>query len=223
MVFAAPFTADAAEALGGQDNNSVGVLSTLLDHSMVSPAERPDGQRAFRLLDPIRQFAAAQLEDASQTLSQLERYLLGVLQAASRQHGSRDQDMRQLDSEQPNLRVVLSWITRDGRPSDELLRAVGDAWVWLLVRGQLRQSAPLWQQIAPLLTPPPRGGGDRMARAWLLAAGWANQGEFTRAVALVDEVLADVRRVEKPSRTALLLMLRGVARVNSAHEQARAD
>ena len=63
-------------------------------------------------------------------------------------------------------------------------------------------------------------GGEYAAQ---LAAGWANQGEFTKAVALVDEVLADARRVEKPSRTALLLMVRGVARVYSAHEQARAD
>ena len=221
---AAPFTADGAEALGGQDvGDPVEVLSTLLDHSMVSPAERPDGQRAFRLLDPIRRFAAAQLEDAGETLSHLERYLLGVLEAAGRRYGSQDRDMRQLDSEQPNLRVVLSWIARDGRSSDELLRGVGDAWVWLLVRGHLRQSAPLWQQIAPLLAQEPRSGSGRMAHAWLLACGWMNQGEFTKAVDLLDEVLPDARPVEQPSRIALLLMVRGVARVYSAHGQARAD
>jgi hypothetical protein len=44
---------------------------------MVSPADRPDGERAFRLLGPIRGFAAAQLADPGQTLSRLERYLLG--------------------------------------------------------------------------------------------------------------------------------------------------
>jgi len=222
--FAAPFTADAAEALdAGDAGDPVEVLSTLLDHSMVSPAERPDGQRAFRLLDPIRQFAAARLEDASETLGHLERYLLGVLDIAGRQHGSRDRDMRQLDSEQPNLRVVLRWIARDGRPWDELSRAVGDAWVWLMVRGHLRQSAPLWQQIAPLLAQEPRSGGSgRVARAWLLANGWANQGEFTKAADLLDEVLPDARSVEQPSRTALLLMLRGVVCVYSEHGQARA-
>ena len=126
-VFAAPFTAAAAEAVGGQeDRDAVQDLSTLLDHSMLSPAERPDGQRAFRLLDPIRRFAAAQLTDPSQTLSRLQRYLLGVLEAASPQHGSRDLDMRRLDSEQPNLRAALSWITRDQQPPDRLLRALGN-------------------------------------------------------------------------------------------------
>jgi predicted ATPase len=221
---AAPFTVDGAEALGGQDiGDPVEVLSTLLDHSMVSPGERPDRQRAFRLLDPIRRFAAAQLEDDSETLGHLERYLLGVLEAASRQYASQDRDMRHLDSEQPNLRVVLSWIDRDGRSADQLLRAVGDAWVWLMVRGHLRQSAPLWQQIAPLLTRVPHSATGRMARAWLLAIGGTNQGESTTTIDLVDEVLPDARRVEQPSRIALLLLVRGVARVYSAHEQARAD
>jgi predicted ATPase len=222
--FAAPFTADGAEALGGEDiGDPVEALSTLLDHSMVSPAERPDGQRAFRLLDPIRRFAAAQLADASETLSHLERYLLGVLKAAGRRYGSQDADMRQLDSEQPNLRVVLSWVARDGRSSDELLRSVGDAWVWLLVRGHVRQSAPLWQQLDPLLAQQPRSLSARMAQGWLLACAWVNQGEFTKVVGLLDEVLPDARPVEQPSRIALLLLVRGIARVYSAHGQARAD
>ena len=191
---------------------------------MLSPAERPDGQRAFRLLDPIRRFAAAQLTDASETLGQLEAYLLGVLDAASPQHGSRERDIRRLDSEQPNLRAVLSWIARDQRPPDKLLRALGNVWVWLLVRGHLRETSTLWQQIAPLVTQePPGGGGDQAARAWLLAYGWMNQGDFTKAAGLVDAVLPDARRVEQPSRTALLLMVRGMSRLSTARGPARAD
>jgi len=222
-VFAAPFTAAAAEQVAGPDaGDAVQDLATLLDHSMISPADRADGQRAFRLLDPIRRFAAAQLTDPSQTLSHLERYLLGVLDDASLQHGSTDQDMRRLDSEQPNLQAVLSWITRDQRPPGQLPRALGDVWVWLLVRGHLRQSATLWQQIVPLLAQDPPGG-DRTARAWLLAYGWMNQGDFTNAATLVDEVLPDARRVEKPSRTALLLMVRGMSQLSTARSLARAD
>ena len=222
-VFAAPFTAAAAEAVGGQeDRDAVQDLATLLDNSMVSPADRPDGERAFRLLGPIRRFAAAQLADSGQTLSRLERYLLGVLDDASPHYGSQDRDMRRLDSEQPNLRAVLAWIADGRRPPGQLVRALGDVWVWLLVRGHLRQSATLWQQIVSLLAQDPPGG-DRMARAWLLAGGWMNQGEFTKAIDAVDEVMPDGRRVEKPSRIALLLMARGIARADIAHDQARAD
>ena len=91
-------------------------LSTLLDHSMVSPAERPDGERAFRLLDAIRRFAAARLENADETLGRLERYLLDVLDTAGARQGSQDRDMRRLDSEQLNLQVVLGWLAARGRP-----------------------------------------------------------------------------------------------------------
>jgi predicted ATPase len=223
-VFAAPFTADAAEAVCGHGpDNALQALSTLLDHSMVSPAERADGERAFRLLYPIRRFAAAQLTDASETLGRLEGYLLGVLDAASPHYGSDDRGMRRLDSEQPNLRAVLSWIAGNRRPPDRLLQALGDVWVWLMARGHMRQSSTLWQQIASLLAQEPRTGAGRMARAWLLVGGWTNQGEFTKAIDLVDQILPDFRREEKLSKTVRLLMVRGVCRVYTAHDLARAD
>jgi predicted ATPase len=162
-VFAAPFTADAAEAVCGHDDaDAVAGLSMLLDHSMVSPAERPDAERAFRLLDPIRRFAAARLQNANETLSRLERYLLDVLKAASATQGSQDQDMRRLDSEQLNLQVVLRWLAREGGPSGALLRAIGDVWVWLLVRGHYRRTSELWRQIESLPQSGLRTDRDRM-------------------------------------------------------------
>ena len=223
-VFAAPFTAEAAETVAGADGtDALEDLSTLVDHSMVSPADRPDGQRAFRLLDPIRRFAAGQLTDATETLGHLERYLLGVLDAAGPQHGSREQDMRRLDSEQPNLLAVLSWIARDGRPPDRLLRALEGVWVWQLARGQVRQSSTLWRQIASLLALPPRTSPDGVARDWLRAAGFTNQGEFTKAIDLIDKILPEARQAEPPWRIAMLLMARAIARVQAAHDLARAD
>ena len=131
--------------------------------------------------------------------------------------------MRGLDSEQPNLQAMLAWVADSRQPPDQLERALGDVWVWLLVRGHLRQSATLWQQIVSLLAQEPAAGGDRMARAWLLAGGWMNAGEFTKAIAAVDEVVPDGQRAEKPSRIAMLLMARGIACADIAHDQARAD
>jgi predicted ATPase len=222
-VFTAPFTVGAVEAVCGQDGTDpVEDLSALVDHSMVSPAERPDGQRAFRLLDLIRRFAAEQLADATETLGGLERYLLDVLEAASPQFGSRDRDMRRLDSEQPNLLSVLNWMAKEGRPRGEMVRALGDVWVWLMVRGHLRESSSVWQQIATLAREP-GSDEDRTARAWLLAGGWTNQGEFTKAIDIINAALADGYRAEETSRTARLLLARAIARVHSAHDLVRAD
>ena len=117
---------------------------------------------------------------------------------------------------------MLAWIIRDRRPPDRLIRALGDVWVWLVVRGHLRQSSTLWQQIAALLAQQPRAGG-LTARGWLLAGGWMNVGEFARAITLADEALPDARRLEKPSRTALMLLVRGISRAETAHDQARTD
>ncbi|HEY0803525.1 MAG TPA: NB-ARC domain-containing protein, partial [Pseudonocardiaceae bacterium] len=222
-VFAAPFTVAAVEAVGARDGRCpTETLSTLLDHSMVSPAERPDGQRAFRLLNPIRRFAAARLDDARPLIG-LESHLLDVLKAASVRHGSQDRAMRRLDSEQLNLQVVLTWLGRDGRPAGTLLRAIGDVWVWLLVRGHLRRTSELWQRIESL----PHNGlsteSDRMARSWLMACQLLNGGDPAASAVLIDRILPDMRRLESPSRTALLLMGRAIARSHTAHSCAKAD
>ena len=223
-VFATPFTAGAAQMVSDRDGAAtIANLSVLLDHNMVSPAERPDGERAFRLLNPIRHFAAARLEDPVPALSGLERYLLDVLNAASDRHGSQDRDMLRLDSEQPNLQVVLSWTVRAGRPPGALLRAIGDVYVWLLVRGHLRGTSELWQQIESLPHNGLRTDRDRMAWSWLMAVRLVNDGSFAEGIALIDEVLPDARRLEKPSRTGLLLMVRAIARPYPAHRLARAD
>jgi predicted ATPase/DNA-binding SARP family transcriptional activator len=70
---ATPFTAEAAEAVSGGDGaGAMEALSTLLDHSMVSPAER-SGERAFRLLGPIRWFADVRLDHAAEPPTQVQR------------------------------------------------------------------------------------------------------------------------------------------------------
>jgi predicted ATPase/DNA-binding SARP family transcriptional activator len=223
-VFAAPFTAEAAEAVSGQGGaGAIEGLSVLLDHSMVSPAHRPDGERGFRLLGPIRRFAAARLEDPAGPLSGLETHLLGVLRAAGARHGSQDQEMRRLDSEQLNLQVVLRWAARDEKPPGPLLRAIGDVWVWLLVRGHLRRTSGLWQQIESLPRNGLRTDRDLMARSWLMACGLLNDGDHAKTVAHIGEILPAARRLEMPWRTALLLMGRAVARPVTEHSSACAD
>jgi hypothetical protein len=92
-----------------------------------------------------------------------------------------------------------------------------------MVRGHQRKSSTLWQQIAPLLAQGPPSGGDRIARAWLQATGWINQGEFTKVIELVDEVVPDGRWAEQPSRTQRLLVSRGIARAYTAHGPAHND
>jgi predicted ATPase len=224
-VFAAPFTKDAADAVSGHDaKRAVEDLAVLVDHSMVSPAERLDGERAFRMLNMIHHYAAEGLKSPDDPLGCLERYLLGILERASPQHGSQDWARRLLDSETPNLQVILTWAAERRQPSGELLRRVGDVWVWLLARGNLAHSSGL----AKLVRSWPAAGlpseSDTLARDWLIMVSLIDDGQFAAQVGeLIDRVLPDARRLEQPSRWAMMLMIRAAARPYAAGSPARAE
>ncbi|GAA1858115.1 DUF4062 domain-containing protein [Asanoa iriomotensis] len=218
-VFAAPFTVDGAAAVaGGEEAAVVDDLARLLDSSMVGPAERPDGQRAFALLEPIRRYAAARRDPADGALDRLHQHLLDVLRAADTRLGSAELVLRRLDSEQPNLQVVIDRVGKTGLDPGPLVRALSDVWVWMVARGHLRQTSELWQRIAALPRDRLRTERDRLAMRWLTASRLLNDGEFTQMGGLIDEMLPAARRVESPTRIALLLTARAIALPHSADE-----
>ncbi|HEV2129035.1 MAG TPA: helix-turn-helix domain-containing protein, partial [Thermomicrobiales bacterium] len=55
-VFAGGWDAAAAEAVGGQDAATLGVLSALVEHSLVIAEASGDGSTRYRMLETIRQF-----------------------------------------------------------------------------------------------------------------------------------------------------------------------
>lgn len=236
-VFAGPFTLDAAEAVGGTDpgegketdmgagtgSGTLEHLFTLLDHCMVSPASRPDGETAFRLLGVIQRFAFTRLEDPDNANARLERYLLDVMGSASVQHGSRDWAMRRLDSEQLNIQRVLRWAAAGRRPAGQLLSRIGDVWVWLLARRHLRPSSELYQLIESLPVAELDGGSDLIAWYWLKMLVLMLDGRYARAGGLLDEILPDVRRFAPPPRRGLMLMTRAVTRPYAPDSPARAE
>jgi predicted ATPase len=222
-VFAAPFTAEAAEALCQRDGGDAAEdLATLLDHSMITPAERADGQPAFRLLEMIRDFAAERLDDPGEVLGRLERHMLGVLAAASPELGSQEGARRLLDSEQPNLAVALRWVAQQP-VADQILRRLGDVWVWSLVRGNLRRSSRLRQQVDAWPTAALRSERDQMARYFLVMIGTNGDGQWAELGALLDRILPDARRIEEPSRWSMMLVCRALARPYAPDSPAGAE
>ena len=95
--------------------------------------------------------------------------------------------------------------------------------MWLLVRGQLRLTSELGRQIGSW----PAGGlpseRDKMARDWLMVNLLTIDGQFAQAGALSDEILPDARRLEQPSRWALMLMVRALSRPYTAGGPARGE
>jgi hypothetical protein len=223
-VFAAPFTIEAAEAVSGTDLvDATQSLATLVDHSMISPAVRPDSERAFGLLDVIRRFARQRLADPDETLSRLADYLLDVLKQAGTEHGSQAAARRRLDSEQPNLQVIVRWAVERQRPAGELLRRIGGVWVWLLVRGNLRRSSELRQQIDSWPAAELGSEADRLARDWLIAQGLLEDGRYGPASTLLDEMLPVAARLETPSCRGLAVMMRAMSRPYAEGSTTRAE
>ncbi len=113
-VFAGPFDLVAAEAVGAGDGlDPIDVdrlLGDLVERSMVTAVGGPE--RRFRLLETLRQFAAARLAEASDTAAVESRHAdwvrhevahLGQLLASSREV----EGVRRLDALWPNVRVAV--------------------------------------------------------------------------------------------------------------------
>ena len=234
-VFAGPFTAAGAQAVAGEgpdagredgsgaspaiSSQTLEYLSVLLDHSMLNPGARPDGQSAFQLLEVIRRFASERLQDRDAALERLERYLLAVLQEVGVRHGSQDWATRQIDSEQLNLQTVLRWAAARRRPVGGLLRGIGDAWVWLLAR----PNSDLGRLIESFGAAGLENDSDRMAWYWLRLHALMLNGHHDQAAALIDQIPPQVRKLASVPRQGLMLMIRAISRPYAPDSPARAE
>jgi predicted ATPase len=108
-VFANGFTIDAVQSVSDADD-PVAVLSRLVDKSLV--IWDPDAAR-YRMLEPIRAFARARLEDAGETDAAAARHLawcaslIDSLRSHSREPGQETYDL--FGREMDNFRVALVW------------------------------------------------------------------------------------------------------------------
>ncbi len=113
-VFPAPFTLDAARAAAGPD--AALLVARLVRRSLlVAPRAGPDGRSRYRLLETVRAYALARLEEsaereetaaavASWTVSEAERAGAGFETPDDQVAGQWG------DAEQDNLREVLEWL-----------------------------------------------------------------------------------------------------------------
>jgi len=119
-VFAGGFTLDAAETVGADDEGWSGDvlddLAQLVDKSLVVAEEDADGGTRYRLLETIRQYAIAHLNDAEATDAIRRRHAQWCVRlVADAAAGSRGPDeprwVRRLDRELENLRSAITWAT----------------------------------------------------------------------------------------------------------------
>jgi non-specific serine/threonine protein kinase len=115
-VFAGTFSLEAAEAVTNEasDGDSYDALTHLIGKSMVQ-ADDASGDVRYRVLEPLREYAAARLDaegNANDARARHAHYFLSFAQdAAPHFLASDDRDwVAKVDREYDNIRVAMSWI-----------------------------------------------------------------------------------------------------------------
>lgn len=126
-VFVDGFGLDAAEAVADTGTELLAQLTALVDHSLVLAEPDDQGAMRYRMLEPVRQYAAAALADGEEADVVRRRHAEHYLAVARRcddglggPNGSVFVDT--LRREEGNLMAAVSWARR--QPSDLALRLV---------------------------------------------------------------------------------------------------
>ncbi|WP_432981952.1 BTAD domain-containing putative transcriptional regulator [Dactylosporangium sp. CA-233914] len=132
--FVAPFTLAAAEAMlePGHRAGALDLMHGLTDKSLLTVAIGEE-ETTFRMLEPIRQYAAQLLESdpgaAEETRQRHGAYLLSLAGAAAAQRRGplRQRWQARLDAVQPDIDAALDWAVRT-QQTDLLFRLTASVW-----------------------------------------------------------------------------------------------
>lgn len=219
-VFTGGFTLVAAEAMiGDGPTSALEILTSLVGRSLVVEDELPDGERRFRMLETIREYALEQFERPEEMEDARRRhaawYVGEVALAESRLLGAGERSwLDSYEREHDNIRAALSWALAGGpETADAALLLAGRLWLFWFFRGHVTEGRQ-WVSRAIV-----HGAhASPVARAWATyAAGMlaATQGDFPAAVALLETSLPLWDEAGYPPGTGR--SLHGLA--NVAHEQ----
>jgi DNA-binding CsgD family transcriptional regulator len=167
-VFVAPFTLDAAEAVGGGDAGPL--VARLVDCSLLLPPRAgTDGRPRYAMLDTLRAYAAERLAEGGEqpaAAAALCRFMLGVAEAAAAELETSAGELaagRRLDAEDATMHQALAWALEDNRAAALRLAVALASW-WAL-RGRY---AAGYELLATAAKATAEGGPDwQTAQFWL--------------------------------------------------------
>ena len=201
-VFVGGATLDAAEAVACADGDPGidvfdGVLS-LIEKSLMTQADQPDGEIRFSMPTTVREFGLEQLEgsaDATQAQDALAAYFLRLVEEADLESESGSDFVRWLDrleGELENLRAGLAWVVeRDAGTAFQLVFGMWHLWY---TRGHLSDGRRLLHLILDRWPAAPvTYRAKALDQAGSLAA-W--QGDLTRATTLHEESLRLYQQID---------------------------
>jgi non-specific serine/threonine protein kinase len=142
-VFAGGWTLVSAAEVCGADHDEFKVLDLLahlVDKSMVVAEEASGGERRYRLLEMMMQYAREKLEASGEEADLMERHHQHFLQFAERAEAGLTGPEQSgwldvLEADHENLLEALDWCRNDERRSAEKLHMVGALWRFWYTHG----------------------------------------------------------------------------------------
>ena len=229
-VFTGGCDLDAIEAVA-QTGDALDAVTALLDVSLVTVAETPEGDLRVDLLETIREYAAGQLADAEELDATRRRhaahYAHFAEQANAELHGSHQLTwVDRLETEHDNLHAALAWALGgpDGDPDDPERRSCGFRLVTAL--SYFWYSHDVADGRSWLESALARAGGEEGHTLAETAhgLGWVlqQQGETERALPMLERNLSLCRGLGDPLLLAKALNVLGMAHRHLGHlEDAR--
>ncbi|MGH2360518.1 MAG: ATP-binding protein [bacterium] len=227
-VFVGGWDLDAAVAIGNGLNLDIFEgMASLVDKSLVTRVDQPDGEARFTMVESVRQFAAECLEAGKEThpaRTAHAAHFTGVAERLERQFGTDDEDraITALGMEQANLRTALEWALDHGdlAPGIRLVAALG--WLWY-ARGDLADGRAQIERVvsaASAVDDTEDLQGMALIPAGVLA--WAD-ADYARARLHLTEALRRSQRAGERRRSVLAKAFLGhLARADGDYEQAAA-
>jgi predicted ATPase/DNA-binding CsgD family transcriptional regulator len=223
-VFAGGFDLDAAQAVV-PEGDVLGGLTTLVDHSLVFVGESVAGGARYRLLEPLRQYAAARFAESDEREATWRRHAEHFLAVALRWDDELRTEriqvaLRRFGEDDGNFRAALDFAR--SQPDDLGLRlctALAGAWA---LRRRVNEGRSWFDEMLSVDPPEP---SDRRLRASALSRAsrltWLQQ-DHAATRSLLEESLAIEGTLGDDTRVAR--RMRSLAMVHMSqgdHDEAR--
>ncbi|MGH2534693.1 MAG: ATP-binding protein [Thermomicrobiales bacterium] len=199
-VFVGGWTLEAAEAInagGGFDTDTLDGVASLVDHHLIRRQELADGEVRFDMLETIREFALERLETSGEgghARGRHAAYFLEFAEQAAQELTGPQQGawLDRLEQEHANIRAALGWLDVAGK-EDQFLRLTAALWRYWQIRGHFSEGREWLDGAAE------RARGETSLAALrakaLYGAGWLalEQGDQRAAAAHGEASLAIAR------------------------------